>query len=270
MRQSHTLISLILLLAACATGSDAPSGTGHPAPGDKQPIAPPPPTSDMALATNQGIRVERTGDTVIYRGMLTEKGLQALRKAGNDPRVTTLLIDSAGGEIVVGMEFGNWVFERELNIVIDHACLSSCANYVFTAARRKEIRPGAVVAWHGSAKQPGLLERLHQLVEEDIASRDLPPSRRQQELRRARQANVRYLTSAIRKQDEFFYRIGVDEYVTRIGNERYGIRGFFYLSVEDMAEFGIENVIADDNYTQMEPRTLAKRVGFPVTLIRLE
>lgn len=71
-------------------------------------------------------------------------------------------------------------------------------------------------------------------------------------------------------QDQFFYRVGVDEYVTRIGNDRYGVRGFFYLSVEDMAEFGIQEVTADKDYADMEPKALAQRIGFPVTLIRLE
>jgi len=262
MRRSPTFIALALLLAACAT---APTDTGGDPAGDTASQK-----SNLALSIDQDIWVERSGDKVVYRGRLTERGLDALRHAGAEPQVTTLLIESSGGEIVVGMDFGNWVAERELNVVIDHACLSSCANYVFTAGRQKEIQPGAVVAWHGSAKQPGLLEQLHELVEKDIASQGLPPQEQKRELRRARRANVRYLTGAIRKQDEFFYRVGVDEYVTRIGNDRYGVRGFFYLSVDDMAEFGIANVTADDNYADMEPRALARRIGFPVTLIRLE
>ena len=262
MPRLPTFIALALLLAACST---APTDKGEAPAGNTTS-----PKSDMALSIEQNIRVERSGDTVVYRGRLTEQGLDALRNAGDDPQVTTLLIESSGGEIVVGMDFGNWVVERELNIVIDHACLSSCANYVFTAGHRKEIRPGAVVAWHGSAKQPGLLEQLHEFVEQDIASQGLAPHNQEKELRRARQANVTYLTGAIRKQDEFFYRVGVDEYVTRVGNDRYGVRGFFYLSVDDMAEFGIANVTADENYADMEPRALARRIGFPVTLIRLE
>lgn len=262
MKHSLILIAFGLLLAACATGNDRSLGTGR---SDRKS-----PATDMALAVEQGIRVERTENMVIYRGRLTESGLTVLRATGADPQVTTLMIESTGGEIVVGMDFGNWVVDRELDVVIDHACLSSCANYVFTAGRRKEILPGAVVAWHGSAKQPGLLEQLHQLVEKDIASQGLSPRKQRYELKRARQANIEYLTSAIYKQEKFFYRIGVDEYVTRIGNDKYGVRGFFYLSVDDMAFFGIDNVAAAEDYATMEPRALAQRVGFPVTLIRME
>ena len=168
------------------------------------------------------------------------------------------------------MDFGIWVVDGNLDVVVDHSCLSSCANYVFTAGRNKSILPGAVVAWHGSAKQPGLLDQLHAIVEEQIDAHELSPRARKRELRRAKRANVKYLTDAIYKQDQFFYRLGVDEYVTRIGNEKYGVRGFFYLSVEDMAAFGIDNVTAPEDYTQMAPRALARRIGYPVTLVTID
>ena len=222
------------------------------------------------ILVEPNIRIERNGNTVTYRGSLTEEGLTALRRMDNDSQVTALLVESTGGEIVVGMDFGNWVADRSLDVVVDRACLSSCANYVFVAGRSKQIMPGAIVAWHGSAKQPGLLEQLHAIVAEQVDAMALAPRARQRELKRARQANVRYLTDAIEKQDQFFYRVGVDEYVTRVGNDKYGVRGFFYLSVADMAVFGIDHVSAPDDYTAMEPQALAQRVGYPVTLVRLD
>lgn len=45
-----------------------------------------------------------------------------------------------------------------LTLVVEGICLSSCANYVFTAAPRKIIRANAVVGWHGSAQQWSLME----------------------------------------------------------------------------------------------------------------
>jgi len=270
MNRLFTLTAVGLVLAACATGSPRPPDSRSI---DVPPGAPDgraPQASDITAPVEQGILAERRGNTVIYRGQLTEQGLEALRSAGDDPRVTTLLIESTGGEVVLGMDFGNWVFDRGLDVVIDRACLSSCANYIFTAGRNKKILPGAVVAWHGSAKQPGLLEQLNELVAEEIAAQSLPPEKRQRALKRAREANVNYLTTTIHRQDEFFFRVGVDEYVTRIGNDKYGVRGLFYLSVADMAVFGIDNVTAAENYAEMDPRALSQRVGFPVTLIELK
>jgi hypothetical protein len=263
MQKKCGFLILLPFLVACATDANTlSSGDGSNSRKSPDP--------DSFTIVSRNITVERNGNTVIYRGNLTKEGLNALRKASVAPPLTTLLIDSAGGEIVVGMEFGAWVFERQLDVVVDRACLSSCANYVFTAARNKEIQPGAVVAWHGSAKQPGLLEQLNKAVEEQIDAKRLSRRTRSKELARARQSNIEYLTAAIQKQNAFFYRVGVDEYVTRIGNDKFGVRGFFYLSVVDMASFGIDNVTAPEGYTNMESRALARRVGFPVSLIRLK
>ena len=259
-----------LLTVSCATDPRAPSSPRSPAPTGEESSLNEPASSDGVILLDPNIRVERNGNTVTYRGSLTEEGLTALRKAGGDHQVTTLLVESTGGEIVAGMDFGNWVADRKLDVIVDRACLSSCANYVFTAGRNKRILPGAVVAWHGSAKQPGLLEQLHAIVAEQVDESELTPRARQKELKRAQKANVRYLTDAINMQNEFFYRLGVDEYVTRVGNDKYGVRGFFYLSVADMAVFGIDNVNAPDDYTAMEPQALARRVGYPVTLVRLD
>ncbi len=269
MLRIYGLAILLPILAACATDANTPSTSASLIPqGDASEPRSVRDSNSFTLI-DEGITVERDGDTAIYRGRLTEDGLAAMRTAAHASPLKTLLIESTGGEIVVGMEFGDWVLEHKLDVVVDRACLSSCANYVFTAGRNKEIRPGAVVAWHGSAKQPGLLEMLHKAVEAEINAKGLSGSKRSRALARARRANVDYLTSAIYRQNAFFYRVGVDEYVTRIGNDKFGINGFFYLSVVDMASFGIENVTAPEQYAEMEPRALAKRVGFPVSLVRL-
>jgi len=263
MNEKYRFLILLPVLVACATNAITPSDDGSTnSQSTRNPYS--------FTMVSREITVERDGDTVIYRGSLTKDGLKAMRKAGLTPPVTTLLIDSAGGEIVVGMDFGTWVFERDLDVVVDGACLSSCANYVFTAGRNKDIQAGAVVAWHGSAKQPGLLEQMHKAVEDDINAKGLSRRKRSQEIARSRRANVEYLAAAIQKQNAFFYRVGVDEYITRIGNDKYGVRGFFYLSVDDMASFGLNNVTATKGYTNMEPRALARRVGFPVSLITLD
>lgn len=270
MPHRYGFLILLPMLVACATETNTQPVATSITPGDDGSNSQSFRNPDSVTWAGGNVTIKRSGSTVIYRGSLTEEGFNAMRKAGLDPPVTTLLIDSAGGEIVIGMEFGTWVYDRKLDVIVERACLSSCANYVFTAGRHKEIKPGAVVAWHGSAKQPGLLELLHEIVEEEIGAKQLSQRKKSQEISRARRANVEYLTAAIHKQDAFFYRVGVDEYVTRIGNDKYGVRGFFYLSVGDMAAFGIDNVTAPMSYAEMEPRTLARRVGFPVSLVKLD
>lgn len=243
------------------------ASAGCSADGARSPAENPPEVE--AGQSTAGARVRIIGASMEYRGEMTEEGLATLKRLAYGQAIDTLVVDSAGGEIVVGMDFGNWVVERQLNVVVDGVCLSSCANYVFTAGSKKSILPGSVVAWHGSAKQPGLLDQMHAMIEKDVKARRLPPGKEAEELVRARQKNVDYLTGAIVKQGEFFHRVGVDEYVTRIGNEVYGLPGFYYLSVEDMARFGIRDVTAPDNYAQMDLSALRRRTGHAIRYLKL-
>jgi hypothetical protein len=221
------------------------------------------------VQVSKDVSIRLSGGSVVYQGELTEEGLASLRKLTEGRAIDTLVVNSAGGEIVTGMDFGYWALERGLDVTVDGVCLSSCANYVFTAGRHKTILPGSVVGWHGSAEQAGLLDQMHLEAEKGVRAKKLPPGREAEELVRVRQANVDYLTGAILKQGEFFHRVGVDEYVTRIGNEIYGLPGFYYLSVEDMARFGIRNVSAPEDYARMDLDALRSRTGYRITYLKL-
>ncbi len=62
---------------------------------------------------------------------------------------TVLSIRSKGGEVNTGMALGRWVRDRQLDIKVMEFCLSSCANYVFPAARRKTVSNFAMIGYHG-------------------------------------------------------------------------------------------------------------------------
>lgn len=64
-----------------------------------------------------------------------------------------MVISSGGGEINAGMKMGYWVFDNQIDVVVNGMCMSSCANYIFPAGHRKIINNGSIVAWHGSALQ---------------------------------------------------------------------------------------------------------------------
>jgi hypothetical protein len=141
----------------------------------------------------------------------------------------------------------DWVHARQLDVVVTGVCLSSCANYVFPAARQKEIRPGAIVAWHGN---------YHHLAHTGLWRDDV-------ELRMQRdgedeQTATRYVQSQVARlvelEREFFKRIGVDEQVCWIGKQPpYNVADYYFLSATDMARFGISDVQAPAGYTAMDP-----------------
>jgi hypothetical protein len=247
-------MTAILLFAACTARTGLPNGTESHA---------------ASVDVGDGITVTRRDDQVKYVGEMTDAGFVALERLTRGRKIQTLVIDSAGGEIVTSMDFGDWVANRKVDVVVERLCLSSCANYIFPAARTKLIQPGAVVAWHGSARQRDLMVELSQTIDERVEKLGLSADAKERKRAQMRRATADYLRGAQLRQDAFFSRIGVDEYVTRIGNEEYHVDGLYYLSVEDMARFGITNVRAPDEYEQTDLRRLTRQTHMPITYLKL-
>ena len=168
--------------------------------------------------------VKRIHATLMYCGDLTDRGFDALR-AADKRSARTLLIMSSGGDVRVGMDFGEWVYSRKLDVVVDTACVSSCANYIFPAARRKILLPGAVVVWHGSAHQ---------------GARDIEQDTEHSAEERNKARNIVYPLRD--REAAFFTQIGVSECITRFGIVQADIPGPFTMSAQDMRRFGITNV----------------------------
>lgn len=95
------------------------------------------------------------GSTAYYIGGITDWSVRLLVElaAETDTAIDTLVINSQGGYTSSGRRLGQWVHEQGITVVVDELCFSSCANYVFTAAPKKIIRDGAYVGWHGSEQQ---------------------------------------------------------------------------------------------------------------------
>lgn len=209
MRKTGRLLSaacVALLLSACATSPDGSPET-------------------------QGYEVWKDAGHIIYRGIMLEDAInevaELLREHGES--INWLAIESPGGDVNLGMDLGELVHENQLDVkVVNSGCHSSCANYVFTAGRRKVITEGATVTWHGSALQRSL----------NALSR---AQRRPGSLIR------RSINQLKARQKEFFERIGVDARITIVGQDL-NCRCVWALSAEDMARFGLDNVEVPDNY----------------------
>lgn len=156
--------------------------------------------------------------------------------------VRRLVIRSGGGDVAAAIELAEWVHARGLDITVEDRCLSACANYVFPAARRKEIRAGAVVAWHGNYHH---LEATG-LWRDDVALRMQRDGEDEASATRYVRAQVERLVALERA---FFARIGVDQRVCWIGKmPPYSVPDYYFLSVADMARFGITGVTAPADY----------------------
>ncbi len=205
------LLSAVLLLTACA-------GTKN--------TSQEPPTTVFLDKENQ----------IHYDGHLNKEANERLFELYETSitKPDTLVISSSGGGVMLGMDLGDWVYDNEINIVIDKLCASSCANYIFTAGKQKSLKKDSIIIWHGSSWQKNI----------DALVRDGNKS----------------IVDWRKREVSFFKKIEVDYRITVYGFGRYSlwqyikavftaepILGFDY-SVEDMGKFGITNVHLVDGH----------------------
>lgn len=107
--------------------------------------------SSQAKSAEASIIVD--SPTLLYIGEISGEANRRLFDAYSAHRdqIKWLSIKSKGGRVEDGMALGQWIHERGLGIKVYEYCLSSCANYVFPAARKKLLSSFAVIGYHGGA-----------------------------------------------------------------------------------------------------------------------
>jgi len=204
------------------------------------------------LHTKPSITIfQESPETLVYQGSLSQEANLRLFEiyAKATPRPRLLKVTSGGGDITLGMDLGEWVFRNGLDVeVVDH-CFSSCANYVFTAAKAKYLNPDAVLMWHGGAYQRSLETQIEPFGEKGKTA----------------------LTSWRTREDAFFKTIGVNQSITTYGQTESGLEKMvpFDYSIEDMAKFGVTNVIQKGGtwrWRELRPEFQSQIVRMPVVL----
>jgi hypothetical protein len=172
--------------------------------------------------------VQVVNDAVVFNGQINPRSAaEFLRLLRDDPTITRLVIGSRGGNVTAALDMALAVHERRMDVEVPRACLSSCANYVFPAGRRKILGWPGAVAWHGNMTHVLYLQQTGQASWSD------------QQIAGARQL--------ARREADFFRRIGVDGFVCWFGKiAPYDIEDFYWLSVPDMERFGIRDVTVRD------------------------
>ena len=93
------------------------------------------------------------GKQLHYYGLISAAANEQLSRIyqQSTPKPEWLSIKSRGGEIDDGIALGNWIADHKLHLQVLEYCLSSCANYVFPAANKKQISHFAIIGFHGGA-----------------------------------------------------------------------------------------------------------------------
>ncbi|MGZ3653126.1 MAG: hypothetical protein ACXVB9_19615 [Bdellovibrionota bacterium] len=66
-----------------------------------------------------------------------------------DDGVDTIVVDSPGGLITEGLRIGQFLLAKKVTVDVQGICMSSCANYLFLAGKRRVISRG-IVGYHGN------------------------------------------------------------------------------------------------------------------------
>ena len=200
--------------------------------------------SPLAQSAKETTQVYLGNGELNYMGGVNEeanKRLFALYDSLAD-KPAVLSIRSVGGEVGAGMALGRWVRERKLDIKVLEFCFSSCANYVFPAARQKVVSNFAVIGFHGgpSSGQFQFDAATQKMVDA------MPPAQR-----KAFMDELDNTTRANGEQERAFLRwLGVREDLSTLGQqERYqagyqddpNVLGWTY-SLEGFARFGVRDI----------------------------
>jgi hypothetical protein len=167
--------------------------------------------------------VRRIDDAIVFEGRIDERSAATFLRLAQDAEVKRLVITSYGGLVAPALAMAEVLDARQLDIEVPSACLSSCANYLFPAARHKVLGHAAAVAWHGNMAHVLWLAQTGQ------------GSWSTQELDAARELAAR--------EARLYERIGVDGFICWFGKiAPYGVDDFYAMSVQDMERFGLHDV----------------------------
>ncbi len=165
-----------------------------------------------------------------YFGALSEESNKQTFQLYNSAKIKPkrLIIFSNGGDVYIGMSLGEFVFNNQLDVEVNRLCFSSCANYVFTAAKNKYLNPDSILGWHGSSWQ-------HDINKEVQKGEEWAVKWRKKEIAFFKNINVN-MQITINGFSQYKWRNYIKAYVRGLP-----ISGFNY-SVDDMKKFGVGNI----------------------------
>lgn len=195
-----------------------------------------------------GVHVE--GDTVRLIGPINAEVARDFERATQGQALRRLEVDSGGGDVAAGMAMARIVAAMGLEITVLRRCMSSCANYLFTAARQRHIEPGAVVAWHGTVSHRLYL---HRTGEQLLGAPELA-----------------YTLSLAAEEVAFFRKHGVDGFIAWVGKlPPFSARNFYILSPQDMADLGAPAATVQPDYIDSDLSWLVLNGEVAVEPVRL-
>lgn len=197
------------------------------------------PTHSQAPAAAQSVSVD--GSAIEFEGPISLVQANLAIKSIGAGNLKIIRINSRGGDIVAAMRLGKAIKAAGMDVEVRRYCNSACANYIFPAGRRKMINDGAIVLWHGDARQRDFEEQAAQLENRvRLGGWDALTSREQQILEHRR--------ITFEMQDEFYGVVGLNGKLPRLGQLLVPKVALWTVPIEAMSAFGLSSVSAPEGY----------------------
>ncbi|GAB2901448.1 hypothetical protein GCM10027046_33080 [Uliginosibacterium flavum] len=214
------------------------------------------------------IRTTKGGSEIVFDGAITKESVAKFKEElAASPKAKKLMIRSRGGDAEAGIDIGDLVFQRHLDVEVKDHCMSACANYIFPAGRAKVIPKDALVAWHGR----GFAHAVHVIQTREVPAPVDKPLEHFEIPDAEKKAFVDKIINAMidqrSKEEDFYKKIGVNSFIAWIGRiPPYQAEDFYTMSPADMAKFGVSRVQADAGYenSDFSQRTSSKLVVIKV------
>ncbi len=87
-------------------------------------------------------------ETLRFEGYIETSDIDGFNNLIDDG-ITTIIVTSGGGDTLAALPIAETIQRRQLDIIVEGICASSCADYFFIAAHEKTVLPGSLVMWHG-------------------------------------------------------------------------------------------------------------------------
>lgn len=167
-----------------------------------------------------------------FSGEIENGDFEIFKNAITKDSITSIEIHSPGGNVDEAIKIGHLIYDKKIHININWLCASSCANYLFTAARTVTINNNSVIGWHGGLTSKYIYdENKNASIETRIKSEKDP------DFKKSQNAEI-----------EFFKKIGINKSIVSCGsNARIGgTSGLSFYKLEDLSKFGVKNIYPID------------------------
>lgn len=191
-----------------------------------------------------------------YSGTISRKKNELVEKLYNKAKTKPkrIIVSSEGGDVEAGMELGTWIIKNELDVEIGSYCISSCANYVFLAGKKKILNAKSLLGWHGGVLQRSDLPFMDNNYLKDVSA--LTNNCETRELKEKYKKNLQFhfkenFNEILNNECNFFKEIGTDYSIILIGHHmKYYSRivGFDLWSyrIEALINLGVKDIVLKD------------------------